>query len=91
MQLKRVRLDATTISSYHAGEGEDNLFQFGYSKDNPTLRQVKVMVAALDPLGLPLVSDVVVGDSADDPLYILTVDRVLQIIAGVGLLFMGDS
>jgi transposase len=91
LQSKRVRLDATKISGYHAGEGEDNLFQFGYSKDDPTLRQVKVMVAAFDPLGMPLVSDVVAGDSVDNPLYILTVDRVLQIIAGVGLLFMGDS
>jgi transposase len=41
-------LDATTVSGYHTG-GEESLFQYGYSKDDPTLRQVKVMVAALDP------------------------------------------
>lgn len=87
---ERVRLDTTTVSGYHAG-AEDGLFQFGHSKDDPTLRQVKVMVAALDPLGLPLVTQVVSGNQADDPLYIPAVDQVLRIIDGVGLLFVGDS
>ena len=86
----KVRLDATTVSGYHAG-GEDSLFEFGHSKDDPTLRQVKVMVAALDPLGLPLVSQVVAGSTADDPLYCPAVERVLQIIEDRELLFVGDS
>lgn len=90
LEVKQVRLDSTTVSGYHAG-GEDSLFQFGYSKDDPTLKQVKVMVAALDPFGLPLVSQVVGGEMADDPLYIPAVDRVLKIIDGIGLLFVGDS
>ena len=85
-----VRLDPTTVSGHHSG-GEESLFQYGHSKDDPTLRQIKVMVAALDPLGVPLVSQVVSGDQADDPLYIPAVDRVLQIIDGMGLLFVGDS
>ena len=96
LEPKRARLDNTTVSGYGAKEqrsagGEDSLFQFGYSKDDPTLKQVKVMVAALDPLGLPLVSQIVAGNIADDPLYIPAVDRVLKIIDGVGLLFVGDS
>lgn len=86
---ERVRLDPTTVSGHHAG-GEDSVFQFGHSKDDPTLRQVKVMVAALDPLGLPLVTEVVAGNAADDPLYVPAVDRVLQIIDGLRLLFVGD-
>jgi len=90
LKPKQVRLDPTTVSGNHAG-GEDSLFEFGHSKDDPTLRQVKVMVAALDPLGLPLVTQVVAGSTADDPLYIPAVDRVLQIIDGIGLLFVGDS
>jgi transposase len=87
---KNVRLDTTTVSGYHEG-GDQSLFQYGYSKDDPTLRQVKLMVAALDPLGLPLVSQVVAGDAADDKLYLPAVEQVLQIIAGVELLFVGDS
>lgn len=90
LKPKPVRLDSTTVSGYHVG-GEASLFEFGHSKDDPTLRQVKVMVAALDPLGLPLVSQVVAGSTADDPLYKPAVDRVLQIIDGVELLFVGDS
>src|SRR3990170_4642338 len=89
LKPERVRLDATTISGYHVS-GEDSLFQYGHSKDDPTLAQVKLMVAALDPLGLPLVTQVVAGNQADDPLYVPAVDRVLQIIDGVGLLFVGD-
>ena len=87
---KNVRLDTTTVSGYHEG-GDESLFQYGYSKDDPTLRQVKLMVAALDPLGLPLVSQVVAGDVADDKLYLPAVDQVLQIITGIELLFVGDS
>ncbi len=89
LKPERVRLDATTVSGYHA-IGEETLFQYGQSKDDPSLAQVKVMVAALDPLGLPLVTQVVAGNQADDPLYVPAVDRVLQIIEGVGLLFVGD-
>ena len=90
LKPEQVRLDATTVSGYHAS-GEDTLFQYGHSKDDPSLAQVKVMVAALDPLGLPLVTEVVAGSQADDPLYVPAIDRVLQIMDGVGLLFVGDS
>lgn len=91
LKTERVRLDATTVSGYHTGsEVEDSLFQFGHSKDDASLRQVKVMMATLDPLGLPLVTQVVSGDTADDPLYIPAVDRVVKMITQAGLLFVGD-
>jgi transposase len=89
LKPKCVRLDATTVSGYHTGSAE-GLFQFGNSKDDPTLRQIKVMVGALDPLGMPLVTDVVSGEKADDPLYIPAVDRIVQMLDGLGLLFVGD-
>jgi len=85
-----VRLDATTISGYHAG-GPTSLFQFGESKDAADLRQVKVMMGALDPLGLPLATDVVSGERADDGLYVSIIDRIVTTLAMVGLLFVGDS
>jgi transposase len=85
-----VRLDTTTISGYHAG-GEGSLFQYGYSKDDPSLKQVKAMFASMDPLGLPLVTEVLSGEQADDTLYIPAVKRVLNIIDEIGLLFVGDS
>ena len=52
---KEVRCNTTTVFGYQDG-GENSLFQYGYSKDDSTLQQFKVMVASADPLGLPLVS-----------------------------------
>lgn len=74
---KTVRLDTTTVSGYHEG-GDESLFQYGYSKDDPTLKQVKLTVAALDPLGLPIVSQVVAGNIADDKLYVPAVDQAVH-------------
>jgi transposase len=68
LQAERVRLDSTTASGYWRVT-EDGLFQFGHSKDHrPDLPQVKVMLSALDPLGLPVATDVVPGQRAEDPL-----------------------
>lgn len=85
-----VRCDATTVSGYHTG-GDDSLMQFGVSKDNPLLRQVKMMCASLDPLGIPLISDVVSGNSADDPLYEPVIQRVHESLSEKEVLYCGDS
>lgn len=84
-----VRLDATTVNGYHVSEPE-RLFQFGHSKDDPTLPQVKVMMGVLDPLGLPLVTQVVSGETADDGLYVPAIEQVQQTLEQTGLLFVGD-
>src|SRR5260370_735702 len=66
---QRVRLDSTTASGYWS-VSDDGLFQFGESSDyRPDLPQLKVMLSALDPLGLPLVTQVVAGEGADGTLY----------------------
>jgi transposase len=70
LQPQRVRLDSTTASGYWRVT-EDGLFQLGHSKDHrPDLPQVKVLLAAVDPLGLPVATEVVPGQRADDPLYV---------------------
>src|SRR5436305_814713 len=89
LEEEPIRVDATTVSGYRDG-GEDSLWQFGHSKDDPTLRQIKAMMATLDPLGLPLALEVVSGEQADDPLYIPMIDRVLTYLGRTGLLFVGD-
>ncbi|HVB25538.1 MAG TPA: IS1634 family transposase [Ktedonobacteraceae bacterium] len=89
LEEQPIRVDATTVSGYHEG-GKDSLWQFGHSKDDPTLRQIKAMMATLDPLGLPLALDVVAGQQADDPLYVPIIDRVLSCLGRTGLLFVGD-
>ncbi len=47
-----IRCDATTVSGDH-DVTETGLMQFGHSKDDPRRPQLKVMLGALDPLGMP--------------------------------------
>jgi transposase len=91
LQPQRVRLDSTTASGYW-GVTEDGLFQLGHRKDHrPDLPQVKVMLAALDPLGMPVATDGVPGQRADDPLYVPAMTRVRASLARRGLLDVGDG
>ncbi len=86
-----VRLDSTTAAGYWTVT-EDGLLQFGHSKDHrPDLPQVKVMLSTLDPLGLPVVSQVVAGNRADDGLYVPAVAQVRAAVGRRGLLYIGDS
>jgi transposase len=88
---KRVRIDTTTCSGYWQVSA-DGLFQFGYSKDRrPDLPQVKVVLSALDPLGMPVATEPVSGNRADDPLYIPAITRVRDGLEQNGLLYIGDS
>ena len=85
-----VRLDSTTASSYGA-VSEDGLLQLGHSKDHrPVLPQLKVMLATLDPLGMPLATEVLSGERADDPLYLPAIARVRACLNSVGLLYVGN-
>ena len=83
-----VRLDATTVCVDTDPEG---LFALGHSKDHrPDVAQVKIMMATLDPLSMPLLTHVVAGNSADDPLYLPAVEQVRKSVDKTGLLFVGD-
>jgi transposase len=86
----QVRVDSTTASGYWQ-VSEDGLFQFGHSKDHrPDLPQLKVLLATLDPLGLPVATDVLSGERADDPLYLPAIQRVRTTLGQRGLLYIGD-
>jgi transposase len=85
------RVDSTTASGYGTVT-PDGLFQFGHSKDHrPDLPQVKINLATLDPLGLPLVTSVVAGQTSDDPLYVPAIQQVQACLAQRGLTHIGDS
>jgi transposase len=88
---RTVRLDSTTVSLHHDPEGTE-LIRYGHSKDHrPDLAQLKVMLASLDPLGAPLVTQVVAGSAADDALYIPAIEQVRNVLGQRGLLYIGDS
>lgn len=86
-----VRVDGTTASGYWEVT-DDGLFQFGHSKDHrPEQPQLKVMLATLDPLGLPVAVDVLPGQRSDDRLYLPIIARVRASLGTHGLLYVGDS
>ena len=88
LQGRVVRVDTTTAGAYVTPEG---LFQLGHSKDHrPDLPQVKIAMAVLDPLGLPLTTTVVAGHTADDPLYLPEIAKVRQTAQRTGLTYVGD-
>jgi transposase len=54
------------------------------------LGQLKVMLATLDPLGMPMATEVLSGQRADDPLYRPAIARVRACLNTPGLLYVGD-
>lgn len=91
LSTERIRVDSTTASGYWQIT-EDGLFQIGHSKDHRAGRQpqLKVMLSALDPLGMPVVTQVVEGHRSDDPLYIPAIQQVRDSLGRSGLLYVGD-
>jgi transposase len=85
-----IRIDTTTANSYAKVQSEQGLLQFGHSKDNADLPQVKIAAAVLDPLGLPLTTTVVPGHTADDPLYVPEIRKVQQTVGPGGRTYVGD-
>jgi len=84
-----IRCDATTVSGDHEVT-EAGVVQFGQSKDDPTRPQIKVMLGSLDPVGMPLATEVLSGERADDGLDIPIMERVRIGLQAPGLLFVGD-
>lgn len=84
-----IRLDSTTVSGHHL-INEEGLFQFGHSKDDPNLAQVKLRQGCLDPLGMPVATQVLSGEQADDGLYVPIFEQLQTSLATSGLLWVGD-
>ena len=89
LPIDTIRCDATTVSGNHQVKS-GGLIQFGHNKDNSNLPQFKLMVGALDPLGMPLATDVVSGEQADDSLYLSVIKRIDESLNQSDLLYEGD-
>src|SRR5215469_17251824 len=85
-----VRIDTTTANSYADVVSEQGLLQFGHSKDDPSRPQLKIAAGVLDPLGMPLATAVVPGNSSDDPLYVPVIQAVQQSFGVGGRTYVGD-
>jgi transposase len=84
------RCDATTVSGEHEVT-EGGRLPFGHNKDDPTRPQIKVMLGSLALLGMPLATEVLSGDRADDGLYIPIIERMWSGLNKTGLRFVGDG
>jgi len=90
LQKECVRIDTTSVKSY-AEVNEQGLLQYGHSKDHrPDLAQLKLVLASLDPLGMPIATEVISGEHADDPVYLPIIARVREGLNKKGLLYVGD-
>ena len=90
------RVDSTSFSVYHHvgpdGTAEAALIRYGYSKDHrPDLAQYRYMLGTLDPLGLPLVTQVLAGNGSDDAMYVDSWERFEQVVGHPNFVFVGDS
>src|SRR3954471_20574220 len=85
-----VRIDTTTANSYADVLTEQGLLQFGHSKDDPDRPQLKIAAGVLDPLGMPLATAVVPGNTSDDPLYVPVIQAVRQSFGVGGRTYVGD-
>jgi transposase len=88
------RFDTSTFSVHHAAaeEGEEvDLMPFGPSKDRrPDLRQFKQGLGTLDPAGIPLVTQTLSGETADDGLYLPAWREMRQTIGHPNFLLVAD-
>jgi len=84
------RVDTTTANSYVEVLSALGLFQFGHSKDRDDQPQIKIALATLDPLGMPVTTFVVPGNCADDPLYVPEIQKVQRAFGKGGKTFVMD-
>jgi len=92
LPTETVRLDSTSLSVYHDDVEQDSLLQHGYSKEHrPDLRQFKLMLATLDPLGLPICCQPVAGNHRDNGLYMPAYDAAVAALGSSAVLVVGDS
>jgi transposase len=92
LPTETVRLDSTSVSVYHDDVADDSLLQHGYSKEHrPDLRQFKLMLATLDPLGLPICCQPIAGNKADNGLYVPAYDAAVATLGTTAVLVVGDS
>lgn len=88
------RYDTTTFSVYHTPDTEkqdDTLFQHGHSKDRrPDLVQFKQALGTLDPAGIPLLTNTIPGNCADDPLYVPAWKEMARTIGDKDFLYVAD-
>lgn len=86
------RYDTTSFNVYHDPENQNKgLLNFGHSKNHrPDLLQFKQGLGTLDPAGIPLVTETLPGNKADDICYVPAWRLMAQTIGHTEFLFIAD-
>jgi transposase len=86
------RYDTTSFNVHHHGDSQDGaLLQFGHSKNyRPDLLQFKQGLGTLDPAGIPLISQTIEGNKADDGCYLPAWSQMVDIIGHPDFLYVAD-
>lgn len=87
------RYDTTSFNVHHARSAQDpdGLLRFGHSKDHrPDLLQFKQGLGTLDPAGIPLYSNTLSGNTADDICYVPAWRELARTIGHTGFLYVAD-
>ena len=88
------RCDTSSFSVHHQVDPEDepeSILRFGVSKDHrPDLRQYRQLLGTIDPAGVPLVSETLAGNGADDPVYLPAWQRLAEVIGHKDFVYIGD-
>lgn len=87
------RYDTTSFSVHHARSAQDpdGLLRFGHSKDHrPDLLQFKQGLGTLDPAGIPLYSNTLSGNTADDICYVPAWRELARTIGHADFLYVAD-
>lgn len=86
------RYDTTSFNVYHnVGDNDKGILQFGHSKNyRPDLLQFKQGLGTLDPAGVPLLTETLPGNKADDPCYLPAWRRMSEAIGSPDFLFIAD-
>jgi transposase len=86
------RYDTTSFNVYHDPENKNKgLLNFGHSKNHrPDLLQFKQGLGVLDPAGIPLVTETLPGNKADDRCYVPAWAQMAKTIGHTEFLFIAD-
>jgi transposase len=85
------RYDTTSFSVHHGSSDSDGLLRFGHSKDHrPDLLQFKQGLGTLDPAGVPLYSETLPDNTADDTRYVHAWREMAKTIGNGNFLYVAD-
>ena len=86
------RYDTTSFNVYHdLDKADGGLLFFGHSKDKrPDLLQFKQGLGTLDPAGVPIVTETIAGNKADDRCYVPAWRQMVRTVGHSDFLYIAD-